>query len=91
MINLNVQVRRAEAKDYFQLTSLLFYEANTHRHLDWRSALEWLGSQNYWVLDENGFITAAFACPEDPPNIAWIRLFSYNPHLNRLETWSALW
>lgn len=91
MINLNVQVRRAAAQDHYQIANLLFHESNTHRHLDWRSALEWIGSQNYWVHDEHGFITAAFACPEDPPDVAWIRLFSYHPHLNGLEAWSALW
>ncbi|MBL8049670.1 MAG: GNAT family N-acetyltransferase [Anaerolineales bacterium] len=91
MINLNVQVRRATAQDNYQLANLLFHESNTHRHLDWRSALEWIGSQNYWVLDEHGFISAAFACPEDPPNVAWIRLFSHHPHLNKLDAWSVLW
>ncbi|NJN79064.1 MAG: GNAT family N-acetyltransferase [Anaerolineales bacterium] len=73
------------------MTNLLFHEANTHRHLDWRSALEWIGSKNYWVLDEHGFITAALACPEDPPDVAWIRLFAHHPHLNGREAWSALW
>jgi len=91
MINLNTQVRRAAAQDHYQLANLLFNESHTHRHLDWRSALEWIGSQNFWVFDEHGFISAAFACPEDPPNVAWIRLFSYHPHLQLRDAWSALW
>ncbi|RJP49551.1 MAG: GNAT family N-acetyltransferase [Anaerolineaceae bacterium] len=91
MISLNLQVRRAAAHDHRQIASLIFHETNTHRHLDWRSALEWLGSQNYWVLDENGTITAALACPEDPPDVAWIRLFSHHSHLSGPEAWSALW
>lgn len=91
MINLTTQVRRATPYDQTQLANLMFHESNTHRHLDWYSALEWLGSQNYWVLEEHGFITAALACPEDPPNIAWIRLFSHHPHLNGADAWSMLW
>lgn len=91
MINLNTQVRHATAHDHTQLANLLFHEANTHRHLDWHSALEWLGEKNFWVLDEHGFITAAFACPEDPPDIAWIRLFSHHPHLITADAWSMLW
>lgn len=91
MINLNLKVRHAVAEDHNQIASLIFYEANTHRHLDWRSALEWLGSQNYWVLEEDGRIIAALACPEDPDHVAWIRLFSYHQNLNGFDTWSLLW
>lgn len=91
MITLNLQVRRAVAQDHRQIANLLFYEANTHRHLDWRPALEWIGSQNYWVLDDRGTITATLACPEDPPNVAWIRLFAHHPHLSVAEAWSILW
>ena len=91
MINIGLQVRRAVAEDYQQIANLLFYEANAHRHLDWRSPLEWIGSLNYWVLEENGRIIAALACPVDPPQVAWIRLFGYDPHLSASEAWSALW
>lgn len=91
MINLNLKVRPAVSEDHHQIASLIFYEANTHRHLDWRSVLEWIGSHNYWVLEDNGRIVAALACPEDPPHSAWIRLFSYHQHLSGMESWSALW
>jgi hypothetical protein len=91
MINVSFRVRRAVAEDYQQISNLIFHEANIHRHLDWRSPLEWIGSSNYWVLEENGHITAALACPEDPPHVAWLRLFGYHPHLSGPEAWSALW
>ncbi len=91
MINLHFKVRRAVMEDHNQIANLIFLESNTHRHLDWRSALEWIGSRNYWVLEDNGRIIAALACPEDPQHIAWIRLFSYHQDLSSLETWSTLW
>lgn len=91
MINLKTQVRRATTHDHNQLANLLLHESTTHRHLDWHSALEWLGEKNFWVFDEHGFITAALACPEDPPDIAWIRLFSHHPHLTAPDAWSMLW
>lgn len=91
MIRLDAQVRRALPQDRQRISSLLFYEANTHRHLDWRSALDWLGSQHYWTLEENGRIVAALACPQDPPGVGWIRLFAYQPPLSAAEAWSALW
>lgn len=91
MIALSLHVRRAVAQDHRQIASLVYHEATMHRHLDWRTALEWIGSQNYWVLEENGTITAALACPEDPPNVAWIRLFAHQPQRSAPEAWSALW
>lgn len=91
MINLNLKIRPAIGEDHRQIASLIFHEANTHRHLDWRSALEWIGSRNYWVLEDNGRIIAALACPEDPQHVAWIRLFSFQRELSGLEVWSALW
>jgi ribosomal protein S18 acetylase RimI-like enzyme len=91
MINVNLHVRHAVDMDRDQIANLTFYESNTHRHLDWRSPLEWIGSQNYWVREENGDVTAALACPEDPPQIAWIRFFSYSHNLPALQAWSSLW
>ena len=91
MINVSLQVRRAVAEDHHQIANLILNEANTHRHLDWRSPLEWIGSPNYWVLEENRRITAVLACPEDPPHVAWIRIFGYSLHLSGAKAWSALW
>ena len=91
MIKLGLSVRRALPQDQRQISNLIFQESNTHRHLDWRTALEWLGEPNYWVLEENGAIVAALACPEDPQNVAWIRLFTHATHLSGPGAWSALW
>jgi ribosomal protein S18 acetylase RimI-like enzyme len=91
MINVNLQVRRAVVEDQHQIANLMFYESNMHRHLDWRTPLDWLGSPNYWVLDEGNRISGALACPEDPSQIAWIRLFGYLTHLSATEAWFPLW
>jgi ribosomal protein S18 acetylase RimI-like enzyme len=91
MINVSLQVRRALAEDHHQIASLILNETNTHRHLDWRSPLDWVGSPNYWVLEESGRIVAALACPEDPPHVAWIRVFAHSQQLSGPEAWSALW
>jgi len=91
MINIGLRVRRAILEDHLQIANLGTVEPNTHRHLDWRSALDWLGADNYWVLEESGAVTAALACPEEPAQMAWIRFFGYAPHLSAPEAWSALW
>jgi ribosomal protein S18 acetylase RimI-like enzyme len=91
MINLNLRVRRAVAEDQQQIANLMFYEANIHRHLDWRTPIDWLGSPNYWVLDDGSRISGVLACPEDPARVAWIRLFGYLTHLSAAEAWRPLW
>jgi len=91
MISLSAQPRRIAAEDRYQISNLIFYDANVHRHLDWRSPLEWIGAPNYWALEEYGRLVAALACPEDPPQVAWIRLFAYQPHLSARDTWRSIW
>lgn len=91
MINLGLSVRRAVLEDHQQIAGLLFHETNIHRHLDWRSPLGWLGSANFWVLEEGGRVLAAMACPQDPPLVSWIRVFGYLPHLSGAEAWNTLW
>lgn len=91
MINVSLQVRRAVKQDHDQIANLIYYESNSHRHLDWHSPLEWIGSTNFWVREEDGHITAALACPEDPPHVAWIRFFGYHQMLSSSQAWTSLW
>jgi ribosomal protein S18 acetylase RimI-like enzyme len=91
MIHVGLQPRPVTAEDHHQISNLLFNEANIHRHLDWRTPLEWIGTPNFWALEEYGRIVATLACPEDPSQVAWIRLFGYQPHLSAYETWSVIW
>jgi ribosomal protein S18 acetylase RimI-like enzyme len=92
MINVNLQIRRVVDLDYDRIANLIYYESNSHRHLDWHSPLEWLGcSTNFWVREEDGRITAALACPEDPPHVAWIRFFGHHQYLSASQAWSTLW
>jgi ribosomal protein S18 acetylase RimI-like enzyme len=91
MIPVSLQTRPAKPADQQQIANLMFFEAHAHRHLDWRTPLEWLGSPNYWVLEDHGRINAALACPQDPPGVAWIRLFTFNSHLTGPEAWAPLW
>jgi ribosomal-protein-alanine N-acetyltransferase len=91
MIALNLQTRSARASDYQSLSNLIFFESHVHRHLDWRSPLDWLGRPFYWVIEDGGRITAALACPTDPRDVAWIRLFVHDARLPLREAWDMLW
>jgi ribosomal-protein-alanine N-acetyltransferase len=90
MIATSLQVRPAAAADQRQIADLMYFEAHIHRHLDWRPPLDWLGSAHYWVIEEHSRLLAALACPQDPPGIAWVRLFVHSASLGGLEAWSAL-
>ncbi|RME89054.1 MAG: hypothetical protein D6770_05535, partial [Anaerolineae bacterium] len=84
-------VRPATSRDHHQIAHLMYFESHVHRHLDWRSPLDWLGNSSYWVLEDNGQVLAALACPQDPPRVAWIRLFVHAARLPLREAWETLW
>jgi ribosomal-protein-alanine N-acetyltransferase len=88
---INTLVRPAGLNDHQQLSNLVFFETHLHRHLDWRSPLEWLGAPFYWALDEGNRIAAALACPTEARGIAWIRLFVYAGNWLAENAWSVLW
>jgi ribosomal protein S18 acetylase RimI-like enzyme len=84
-------VRTADLSDHQQLSNLIFFENRIHRHLDWRSPLEWLGAPYYWAVEEVRQITAALACPTEVDGIAWVRLFVYTGHWSPEDAWDLLW
>lgn len=88
---INTFVRPADLSDQQQLSNLIFFENRLHRHLDWRSPLEWLGAPFYWALDDGGQITAALACPTEREGIAWVRLFVYSGRWSAENAWTMLW
>ena len=88
---INSLVRTADLNDHQQLSNLIFFETHLHRHLDWRSPLEWLGTPFYWAIEEGMHITAALACPTEVEKIAWVRLFVYSGRWSPEDAWSMLW
>ena len=84
-------VRAVDVHDQQELSNLIFFESHIHRHLDWRSPLEWLGARFYWALEEGRHITAALACPPEVEGIAWVRLFVYAGRGSADNAWAQLW
>jgi ribosomal protein S18 acetylase RimI-like enzyme len=68
-------LRQAVAADLNALSVFYKSRINIYHHLDWRSSLEWLGFQPYYLLVRRGDILAALASPVDPEGVAWIRVF----------------
>ena len=88
---INTLVRPADSNDHQRLSNLIFFETRLHRHLDWRSPLEWLGDPFYWALDEGGHLSAALACPIESPGITWVRLFVHAGRWSAENAWNLLW
>ncbi|MDK1027727.1 MAG: GNAT family N-acetyltransferase [Anaerolineae bacterium] len=91
MIEVSLRIRPAAPQDQQQIANLMFFESHVHRHLDWRAPLDWLGSHFYWVVENNARVLAALACPINPANIAWVRLFTHSNKLTAEDAWTALW
>jgi [ribosomal protein S18]-alanine N-acetyltransferase len=84
-------IRPAEQEDRQELANLIHFEIHVHRHLDWRTPLDWIGYPPYFVMEQRKSVIAALACPPDPPMVAWIRLFAVAQDLSVERTWEALW
>lgn len=84
-------IRHASENDRHHLANLIHFQAFVHRHLDWRTPLEWLGSQPYLVLERGRRLEAVLACPPDSPETAWLRLFGVDSHVDVQEAWQILW
>jgi ribosomal protein S18 acetylase RimI-like enzyme len=87
----DIRMRSAVLTDRQQIASLLHICPYIHRHLDWRYPLDWLGSPPFLVLEDRGQIISALACPPDPPQIAWVRLFATSGMISLEEAWQTLW
>lgn len=86
-----VTISSASSEDRQYLANLIHFGSYTHRHLDWRPALDWIGYHPFLVARRANEIVGALACPPDPPNIAWIRLFAVAHGANLEQVWQELW
>ncbi len=84
-------IRSVLEQDRPQLANLVHFEAYVHRHLDWRPPLDWIGFSPYLIAERGRHLLAALACPPDPVEVAWIRLFAVSSEWSAGEAWKALW
>ncbi len=95
MVNMGsrtrITIRNAAKSDLPRLANLIHFEAFSHRHLDYRPPLDWVSKEPFLVLEENKRIEAALACPPDPPEVSWLRLFTVSTQTSPLEAWEHLW
>lgn len=101
------RIRAVTQADAIAVKNLLAFEGCVHRHLDWREPQDWIGFPPYFILESIDSAEqtssktnrkpldmelAVLACPPDPGEVAWIRLFAFLPTLIRSrDAWSMLW
>ncbi len=83
-------IRQAEKADYTGLYSFTNALNYLHRHLDWRDTLEWLGRQPFLLMEERNQILATLACPPEPKEVAWVRLFGASMRTSPDRAWKLL-
>lgn len=83
--------RPAGVTDRNAIMALMRYEPHVHSHLDWKPAEDWLGSQPYLVAERGKRVIGALACPPDPPDAAWLRLFASASDAVPAAVWDLLW
>jgi ribosomal protein S18 acetylase RimI-like enzyme len=84
-------IRSATENDRQSLANIIHYEVYVHRHLDWRSPIDWVGRQPCLIAERGGRLLAALICPPDPPEVAWIRLFAVTQDVALEQAWNLLW
>lgn len=86
-----ISIRPALDSDRTKLATLIHFSPYVHRHLDWRSPLDWLGDEPFFVAERDEQILAALACPPDIPDLTWVRLFAVSTALTVDDAWDRLW
>jgi len=87
---IDIKIRPAGKNDFSELANFLSFEYFVHRHLDWRSSLDWLGHQPFLIAEKESEIVATLASPPDIPSVAWIRLFACNAFVDKSLIWDEL-
>ncbi|GAB4525947.1 MAG: hypothetical protein Fur0018_10970 [Anaerolineales bacterium] len=85
------QPRLVTENDRLIIANLMHFERYVHRHLGWRSPLEWIGAQPYLLLEDDGTPVVALASPPDCPGVAWIQLFAARDGGALSSWWHTLW
>ncbi len=83
-------IRTAERADIPAISSFLASARYVHRHLDWRTTIDWVGTQPFCLAEDSNRLVGLLAYPPDPPGISWIRCFACAPLSSPSKLWTAL-
>ena len=91
VLDRKLTVRPANPSDRNAILTLTRFDDRVHVHLDWKPVEEWLGTQPFLVAERGRRVMGGLACPPDPPDTAWLRLFTRVDEVPAAEMWDLLW
>jgi ribosomal protein S18 acetylase RimI-like enzyme len=80
----------AEQENYSKLAAFLNQNNLVHRHLDWVSALDWVGSHPYLIEISDRQLQAVLCATPENDEVAWLRVFGVRKDLSAGEHWDQL-
>jgi ribosomal-protein-alanine N-acetyltransferase len=83
-------VRTATKSDRHAIEDFLAQAVAIHRHLDWRSPLDWLGNRHFLLAENNNKIAALFICTAEPNEVFWLRVFATIDFASMQKSWNQL-
>ncbi len=81
----------ADRADRQAILSLAQTAGQSHVHLDWKPVEDWLGAQPFLLAKRGRRAVGVLACPPDPPDTAWVRLFAAADGESPERVWNRLW
>ena len=82
------QITRADWED---VARFIHSDAPVHRHLGWRSPLDWLDHQPFLGAVRGKELVGILACPPNEDAITWLRLLAVAKKEEDREVWGLLW
>jgi len=81
----------ADLTDRQAILSLAQTAGHSHVHLDWKPVEDWLGTQPFLLAKRGRRAVGVLACPPDPPDTAWVRVFTAADGESPERVWNLLW
>lgn len=91
VLDRKLTVRPASPADRNAILTLTRFDERVHVHLDWKPVEDWLGAQPFLLAERGRRVMGSLACPPDPPDTAWLRLFTRVDEVPIDEMWALLW
>lgn len=83
-------VRSARKEDQDSIEDFLERAAAVHRHLDWRTPLDWLGHKQFLIAEKDQKITSLLICTAEPNEVFWLRVFGSINFSSLKNNWQQL-
>lgn len=86
-----IDVRSVTREDHDLIWKVLARSRWKHQHLDWLDPLDLIGRPPFLLATQRSQPVGLLACPPDPPEVAWLRVFAVSSDHRPDSIWERLW